>query len=759
MLTYLLEVTVCWTVCYLLYYLLLSRETFFWLNRWYLMFTLLLGMVIPLIEFSGVEEQAVVQQMMWYMEPITVSISQAGNTLDEIVVIGTTQEATFLSIDEIVKWIYLAGALVAFILLLAGLRKIILLKKRSNVEIKEDHQFILTDIFHLPFSFFDNLFWSKKIEFSPADRKAILNHELAHIKQHHSLDLMIVEVVGILFWFHPLVYCYKKSIRNVHEYLADSAAMTTTRRKQYGQLLVRQVQPDTQPSLANHFIHSQLKKRIIMITKNKSRNAKLLKYALALPALAILFMAFSYSSLYSNKNTTDTNIENNVLTDPSDTTIFQVVEEMPYYKGCEDQELIKVELIKCAQEKMLEHVYKNIRYPKIAREAGVEGMVVIRFIVDKNGKVKKPEIVRNIGAGCGEEALKVVSSLGDWNPGKQRGKKVSVYYNLPVKFKLDHKENNDKDITLKYGENEPLFVINGEKYRGDIEKKISPDDIESIEVLKGEKAIEKYGEDGKNGVVEIVVIGYSNKAKVNKSVFNGEKILKKPAQMPRFPGCENQELASEELEMCSKRKLLEFIYTNVKYPEVARKNDIQGTCVVRFIVDKNGNVQEPEIVRDVGGGTGAEVLRVTNLMSEQNIQWTPGRTSEGKTANVFFNLPVKFKLDDSKDKNKDKDKNKAKDKTKEKVKIKASTQKLALKQFSSFPNPATDQITVQFSGAAKPVSIDLLNMEGKLIQNEQINDFDGNYNRSFDVKDLAPGTYLVRITQGEQFITEKIIIE
>lgn len=125
--------------------------------------------------------------------------------------------------------------------------------------------------------------------------------------------------------------------------------------------------------------------------------------------------------------------------EPEVEEIFQIVEEMPRFPGCEnepDEEVRK----ECATQKMLEFIYEHITYPPIARENGVEGTVVIRFIVDKDGLVKEPTVLRDIGALCGEEALRVVKLMNNmpekWIPGKQRGKPVKVYFNLPVKFKL-----------------------------------------------------------------------------------------------------------------------------------------------------------------------------------------------------------------------------------------------------------------------------------------------------------------------------------
>lgn len=117
--------------------------------------------------------------------------------------------------------------------------------------------------------------------------------------------------------------------------------------------------------------------------------------------------------------------------------IISIAEEMPRFPGCEDSDLSKHEKAKCASEQLLNYVYKNIKYPALARENGIQGMVVIRFVVEKDGSISKAEVAREIGGGCGNEALRVVNSMPNWIPGKQRGRKVRVQFNLPVKFKLD----------------------------------------------------------------------------------------------------------------------------------------------------------------------------------------------------------------------------------------------------------------------------------------------------------------------------------
>jgi len=116
--------------------------------------------------------------------------------------------------------------------------------------------------------------------------------------------------------------------------------------------------------------------------------------------------------------------------------IFKVVEVNPMFPGCEGI-VDKAEQKKCSEEKMLQFIYSNIQYPGIARENGIEGMVVVQFVVEKDGSISNITLVRDIGAGCGDEAVRIVKIMPLWQPGRQRDRPVRVMFTLPVRFKLE----------------------------------------------------------------------------------------------------------------------------------------------------------------------------------------------------------------------------------------------------------------------------------------------------------------------------------
>lgn len=121
---------------------------------------------------------------------------------------------------------------------------------------------------------------------------------------------------------------------------------------------------------------------------------------------------------------------------PTEKEIFVIVEEMPSFSGCDDHVLTRQQRLECSTNKLLKYLNTHIQYPEIARQNGIEGTVYVRFVVEKDGSITNSQVVREIGGGCGVEALRVVSKMPNWLPGKQRGRAVRVQLTLPVKFTL-----------------------------------------------------------------------------------------------------------------------------------------------------------------------------------------------------------------------------------------------------------------------------------------------------------------------------------
>jgi hypothetical protein len=282
MLTYFLQVNVCWLLFYGIYYALLSKETFFRLNRIYLIISLLCGLMIPVIVPKV--DMPMVQPLVEVVQPITASVVQ----MQEFVAVQTleTETRTWDILSFFMK-LYSLG--VAFFLLKFcwGLVTILKLYRNGQKERNDDFSLIHTERVKTPFSFFNWIFVNQKT-IENTDYQQIILHESAHVRQRHSLDIVGLEILRGLFWLSPLVHLYARSLRNVHEYLADAAVLQNTEKKQYGRLLISQTAAGSSLVLANHLNFSQLKKRIIMMSRNPSNRLALTKYAFAAPAFLLI---------------------------------------------------------------------------------------------------------------------------------------------------------------------------------------------------------------------------------------------------------------------------------------------------------------------------------------------------------------------------------------------------------------------------------------------------------------------------------------
>ncbi|MBT8191513.1 MAG: TonB family protein, partial [Bacteroidia bacterium] len=276
----------------------------------------------------------------------------------------------------------------------------------------------------------------------------------------------------------------------------------------------------------------------------------------------------------------------------------------------------------------IEYVGEHLVYPENAKKEGLEGMVVIRFSVLKTGKVDDVNILRDIGKGCGEAGASVIRNMNDdgikWIPGQQRGKKVNVQFTLPIKFKLPEVPPAPEAPPAAPAPPKPPSVNEGGLKSKRTAAPQSADEPKAKKVHNSQSGISPPPPPPPGDVIENEV-----------------------DEMPRFPGCEDERLSGMEQDNCSKGKLLNYIFSNIKYPAEARKSGIQGMVVVQFVVEKDGSISNSKILRDIGGGCGKESLRVVDSMNDMKEKWVPGK-KEGKITRVAYTLPVKFALGNDK---------------------------------------------------------------------------------------------------------------
>lgn len=435
---YLFKSTVCLSLLYAVYWFILRKDTFFQLNRFYLLSMMLCSMLIPLFPMHWIATDPSAA-MVILLEPVLITPGKVEQTLIE-----------HLQWIEMATIIYITGVVIFLLRFGLQLYQLQRITRQFGIKVHEGNRVVFVDRNYSPFSFF-NLIYINKEALPSGSLRTILEHEQVHIRQHHTADMLILELVTILQWFNPLTWLTGREMKSIHEYLADEAVLQNgISRSIYQQMILNETMGIQVNNLTNNFNVSLLKKRIAMMTKSKSKTWAKLKVLLALPAMIVLLIFFTSISFSGEANsgglntiqlTPDMVIPAYDLQDvpveaakpqekkSAEKEVFTVVEKPPTFVGGHDA--------------LVRFLLENIQYPAAAKEKIVQGTVYITFIVEPDGAVTNVKVMRGIGSGCDEEAFRVVSMMPKWNPGEQRGKFVRVQFNLPIKFKLD-KDKKDE---------------------------------------------------------------------------------------------------------------------------------------------------------------------------------------------------------------------------------------------------------------------------------------------------------------------------
>lgn len=430
--------------------------------------------------------------------------------------------------------IYIIGALLVFChTVWVGLR---LARLISDGEKSRCGKYILVlteDNSIAPFS------WCRFIVMSKHDwtqsGEVIATHESQHLCLWHWLDLLLAQIVAILQWYNPAAWLMREELRAVHEYQADSAVIKTgVNVKDYQMLLIRKAVGERFPSLANSLNHSKLKKRIIMMYNSKSTRLRRLGGLALVPACAAaLFVTsipavagFIYDSSSASLFEVETSVAptNDALSDGAEKTdapngmiseakgpnwldeikvaavgtenkfvasaaastpttaqvsardekVYDVVETKPKFPG--------------GEKELMKYIAKNIRYPELAYKEKIQGRVILQFVVTSTGSIGDVRVVRGKHPLLDEEAVRVVKSLPNFIPGGINGKPVSVWYTIPIIFKItedkvDSAKKMDMDTTA-INPAKTHFFLDGVEVSYDQLTKISPENIQSIDVNK-----------------------------------------------------------------------------------------------------------------------------------------------------------------------------------------------------------------------------------------------------------------------------------
>jgi len=473
---YLIQVNLYLIVFFGFYVLFLRKETFYQANRFYLMLSGIMSFVIPFLHTGWVQG--------WFVTREVSHIMASYDTTALEVPITAVAGTHHISLSHLLLGLYVAGLL--YFTWRFGVSIFRTVRFMADFE-ENDLQ---------AFSFFGKVRVGKSL----LRYKAVFDHERIHVVQCHSFDVILFEVISILCWVNPLVYVLKREIRLLHEYQADEYASRMTGSKAYyAALLVSHKFGVTPESILGNsfFTRSFLKARLQMLSKESSHKRALLKYGFVAPLfLGMMVLASASIARSENLGKIEKYSEDLVFENPaprlkrdlkevkidltgfrSDGTVKTLgdkedmsfgeaalppppprekfipparepekveasavfIAETPPAETPREEIFVGVEtqpFFPGGEQEMYKFLSENLNYPEAATRANVQGRVTLQFIIEKDGSVNHPKVLKGIGFGADEEAARVVSSMPKWTPGIQNGRAVRVYYTIPIIFRL-----------------------------------------------------------------------------------------------------------------------------------------------------------------------------------------------------------------------------------------------------------------------------------------------------------------------------------
>ena len=399
LINYIVESSISLTLLTTVYVLFLRKETFFRQNRIFLLASILFSVLLPLIKLPAISSATPVMLS-------EVAVLPFRNLLSTITIYGKSVSSGFEHVVTSISmfgYIYILGVMLFFIRLAVRITQVVYLLLQNRIQYRGGYKLIVVDRPFSPFSFLNYVFVSSSMK-NDEDSERMIFHELEHIKQGHTVDILILEILTVFQWFNPFMWLLKRVVQENHEYLADSAVLKKgVSRAGYKQLLINQY-VGIQYSITSSFNYSLIKNRVKMMSQIKSSKLAGIKYLLGFIVAVALIISFGCDQKASL----------------DDEKIFNIVDVMPAYPG--------------GEEALHKFIAESVEYPEVARDSGIQGRVYVSFVVSRTGEVAKVKIARGISPSLDDEAMRVVKSMPVWKPGYLDDKPVNVAFTIPINF-------------------------------------------------------------------------------------------------------------------------------------------------------------------------------------------------------------------------------------------------------------------------------------------------------------------------------------
>ncbi|HTE10393.1 MAG TPA: N-acetylmuramoyl-L-alanine amidase [Chitinophagaceae bacterium] len=670
------------------YHFFLRNQLFHRYNRFYLLAAALFSFILPFINIP-VNLFSFNQQHTGFIRTLKV-INANGWEEPVIIYARNNQWSKWLTVQSTLYLIYIAGAIASAIVLFRSLAWINQLRKKYTHEVIDQLKIYNTTEPGTPFSFFRSIFWDNTISLDDKRGQQIFRHELFHVKEKHSADALLMEIICCIGWFNPFFHLIKKEIKAIHEFLADEYAVSANDRYDYAELLVSHAITQKTLGITHPFFHNQIKRRITMITQsNLIRHSGYISRIMALPLLFLLVSAFAVkltnkplsgiAARHAYKNTTvvidaghggvfrgannigmaekDINLEisqkikqlsaeynvNIVLTRNNDKLVGNAT-------NLREDLLNRVTISDQAKPDLFISIHVNYTLEKNSTYTGFQAYISGK---NENGKTR-----RFASAILGE--LKNIYTTDETIKQREEGLVVLDKTTYPSILLECGYLNNPKDVAfitnstnqekiarkilegiVKYSNAQTAGTaniqpeqVNSDTLSAEALDKINMDDIKSVDTDLHTNLATIYF---KNGSVKFAW------AKEMNDYFAANNIDTLPHGTQKHAKDTTSTVIFTKVEIepdypGGQAGWIEYLTKNLKYPQDAIKKEVQGTVVIQFIVDQQGKIS------DVKAISGPEILRAASIkVIKESGVWLSAMQN-GKKVKAYKRQPITYKL-------------------------------------------------------------------------------------------------------------------
>jgi TonB family protein len=611
------------------YWFFLRNRQFHQYNRFYLLTSLVLSVILPFINIPVfiAPDKPAANIVYKAIDVLTISSPQT----QETALVEETL-ATSISAENILTVIYYMGSAVFLFLLFRSILHIRAIAKKYPCEYVDSLRFYNTNEPGTPFSFFKSVFWNEKLDLKSSEGKQIFRHEFFHIKQHHSADILLSEFIIAFLWLNPFFHLIKKELKAIHEFLADEFAFSGTDKYSYAELLIYQSIKAKKISVAQPFFQTNIKRRIAMITSFKNKNYSYASRLLVLPVAFLLFCAFT---LYTKHSLVKAD-----LPEALNTPVTVVIDagHGGYDNGAKalDEITTEKDITLAIAQKIKEYAADYNINVVLTRSNDKHVDNPKRFEIINS---TKPVALISLHSSAsvtdfidaGETAARNKNSLGLYFSNQDQFLAKVVWGSLHNIYK-QVRGISGKELYPGHKIPCPSLLIDLGSMTQDIErltsengqKLISEKIVEALVMfVKARDVLPKFGGSGK----EEVQIDTVKPGKAQSKQDDPDKTYVKVDEESRYPG--------------GAKAWLSFLQKSLIYPKQAVEKNIEGMVVFRFVVDTEGNISNIEIKEGP-----AELREEAIRLMRKSGKWVPAVVS-GKSVKAYRVHVIRFNLKDA----------------------------------------------------------------------------------------------------------------